>query len=77
MVLTGKQYGTNSRTGMLEQIDPELVVNFRTSYQMNFYDDLLAEIYVRVNNLFDAPTLSKIGLPGSGRMFYLGLVTNL
>ncbi len=73
----GKQYGLNSEAKEMKRVCPSAAMNLRLAYFHIFFDEMPAEFFVRVNNLFDNYRLSKIGLPDPGRTLRAGIITNI
>lgn len=72
---TGNQYGINF-DGLCSKINPTSIINLRLAYQTGVFNSFM-EIYVRVNNLSDESSYSKIGLLNPGRMFYSGVILRI
>lgn len=77
IVLSGGQYGENSRTGELQKIDPTATINARLGYEYMYEDKMTAEFFISIKNLADTPTINKIGLPGPGRIFSTGMIVRI
>ncbi|MDA3844088.1 MAG: TonB-dependent receptor [Candidatus Kapabacteria bacterium] len=77
VILTGRQYGENSRMGELQEIDPTATVNARIGYEYMYEESMMAEFFLSVKNIADTPTINKIGLPGAGRIFSTGLIIRI
>ena len=77
VILTGRQFGENSRTGELQEIDPTTTINARIGYEYMYEDRMTAEFFISIRNLADTRTINKIGLPGAGRIFSTGMIVRI
>lgn len=70
----GTQYDSDPEVdGEFVEIDPSAVINLRLAYERSIGDEILAEVFVRVNNATDEYRLSQWGLPEPGRTVYGGV----
>ena len=72
-VLTGQAYAKNEANAF-ESLDPAFELDLKGAYRFTFGSGKNhAEIYFRVDNLFDVTTLPQLGLPAAGRFFSGGI----
>ncbi len=74
----GTQYDSDPENdGEFVEIDPAKVINIRLAYERSIGDEVLAEVFVRLNNVTDEYRLSQWGLPEPGRTVYGGISVRL
>ncbi len=75
--LMGTQWGLNPKYGDFEELDPYALLNARIGYNLPPIAGTLTELFVRINNITDKFYYGQVGLPMSGRMFFVGLVARI
>lgn len=71
-VYTGAAY-SQSEDNSFVPLDPSLSLNARIGYRFDHVVGVAtAELFIRGDNLTDAPVVSQLGLPGPGRMLRAG-----
>jgi len=79
MVATGKQWSQDLDAGGLVELPSQIQWNLRASWQLVVLSSWFssAELYLRVDNLFDAELFNQTGLPQAGRQLRVGIDTRL
>ena len=71
----GDAYGLSEENEFVT-LESSLVLDAKVSYRFSI-NSVFGELYVRVDNIFDATTLPQLGLPGAGRLVRSGLTISL
>ncbi len=70
---TGRAYGRDEANELVPLVR-SVVIDAKLSYLFTAGNQgLFTEVFLRVDNVFDAETLPQLGLPGAGRLFRAGL----
>lgn len=70
---TGRAYGRNEVNEFVPLVK-STVIDAKAGYIFGLSNNsIFSEVFVRVDNIFNAETLPQLGLPGAGRLFRAGL----
>lgn len=73
--LRGDAYGLSEDNDFVK-LESALIIDAKVAYRFSI-DSVFGEWYVRMDNIFDTPTLPQLGLPGAGRLLRTGLSISL
>lgn len=72
----GEEFGLQGGSSYFRKLPDYLLFNLRTAYNFKVNQNLFAEVFFRINNLFDKLYYTQWGLPEAGRQFFGGINFN-